>query len=83
VREKFNINSAIKNLKVKNNSLEAEKLESKLSADRLLHPEPAPNSLISGIMNSLNSHKIAKIDKTAIKSAIGEKAVIDNKRRLD
>ena len=54
VREKISMENKLKNLKRKsteNSYRIAQSLELQLNKNREKHPEPAPNSLISGIKN--------------------------------
>jgi len=89
LREKLSISTKIKQLRDRNPeaSAEVEALERRLSTDRQLHPEPAPNSLINSIRDQFVTHRIVKIDKSALLNARNEnpneKRTVDHKKRLD
>ena len=60
IRDKQQIDSTLKKMKYKegeSNRKFVNNLEEKLKSNRERHPEPAPNSLISGLLQKKNGHK--------------------------
>ena len=79
VREKISIENKLKGLKKRTGEFSnrlAKTLEQQLQTNRELHPEPAPNSMIGDMKQSLGGHKRAKIPKNVIKNARGEQIQI-------
>lgn len=83
----MHIDSKLKNLKTRendNSSRASQLLEQKLKSNRDRHPEPEPNSLISGLLQQKSGHKLAKVERAVISSARDKIPVyVENKQRLD
>ena len=91
IRDKLQIDNTLKLLKEREGELSnsntrkvIQNLEEKLKSNSKRHPEPAPNSLISGIIEQKNGYKSTKVDKSVIIQARDEtQNPVENKNRLD